>query len=294
MMNFEEAGSVLRAEREKRHLSLEDVATQLKISARQLRAIEAGDIDSLPHPVYAKGFIRSYATWLGINVEDARKAMASEHEDESDSSEPELQMDTQPRRSSGALLAFLAICAIAGGAYYVWQSGMLDFLLEKQPAAVSVHETLPTADSYIAAKEAARAEKAQNVPERPVESPSAAVQPGTVSPREEPAPKVENTAPAEQIAPLDSPAKKETATQSGHHKLVITAIEECWVHSNADKTDTRQFSLRKGDTFALTFVDSLELKLGNAGGVRLRYDGQDLDAPGTSGQVKTISFPPAD
>ena len=53
---------------------------------------------------------------------------------------------------------------------------------------------------------------------------------------------------------------------TGPHKVIITATEECWVHSNADHTDTRQFSLRKGDTFALTFSKSLELKLGNAGG----------------------------
>ena len=83
------------------------------------------------------------------------------------------------------------------------------------------------------------------------------------------------------------------ALPPGQHKVVITATEECWVHSNADNTDTRQFSLRKGDTFALTFTKSLELKLGNAGGVRIRYNGQDMPAPGQSGQVRTLTFPPA-
>ena len=82
--------------------------------------------------------------------------------------------------------------------------------------------------------------------------------------------------------------------QPGTHKLIITATEECWVHSSADKTDTRQFSLRKGDTFALTFSKSLELKLGNAGGVRLRYDGEELPQAGQSGQVRNLTFPPAD
>ena len=76
--------------------------------------------------------------------------------------------------------------------------------------------------------------------------------------------------------------------------LIITPTEECWIHSNADKTDTRQFSLHKGDTFALTFSKSLELKLGNAGGVRLRYDGEDLPPAGQSGQVRNLVFPPAD
>ena len=83
-------------------------------------------------------------------------------------------------------------------------------------------------------------------------------------------------------------------TPAGQHKLIITATEECWIHSSADKTDTRQFSLRKGDTFALTFSKSLELKLGNAGGVRLRYDGEELPQAGQSGQVRNLTFPPAD
>ncbi|MBO6171460.1 MAG: DUF4115 domain-containing protein, partial [Desulfovibrio sp.] len=83
------------------------------------------------------------------------------------------------------------------------------------------------------------------------------------------------------------------APSESTHKVVITAIEECWVHSSADKTDTRQFSLRRGDTFALTFSTSLELKLGNAGGVRLRYDGEELPPAGRAGQVRTLSFPPA-
>ena len=71
-MNFEEAGAALRQEREKRHISLEEVANQLKISPRQLKALEEGDVDSLPHQAYAKGFIRSYASWLGLNPSDLR------------------------------------------------------------------------------------------------------------------------------------------------------------------------------------------------------------------------------
>ena len=105
-----------------------------------------------------------------------------------------------------------------------------------------------------------------------------------------------STAPA---TPAASAAASSAASQGsdvpvGAHKLIITATEECWVHSSADKTDTRQFSLHKGDTFALTFSKSLELKLGNAGGVRLRYDGEELPPAGQSGQVRNLVFPPAD
>jgi cytoskeleton protein RodZ len=80
--------------------------------------------------------------------------------------------------------------------------------------------------------------------------------------------------------------------RENQRNLVVTALAECWVHSTADNTETRQFSLRKGDTFALTFSKKLVLRLGNAGGVRIRLDGQDLAPPGEVGQVKTLTFPP--
>lgn len=153
-MNFEETGAILRSEREKRHLSVDDVANSLKISARQLRAIEAGDINSLPHPVYAKGFIRSYAAWLGINVEEARRGI--ERQRLEPAAESEAEPEGKPAPGPRALLLFLGICALAGGLYYAWQSGALDFLLKGKEETVSVQATLPSAESYMAAKDAAR------------------------------------------------------------------------------------------------------------------------------------------
>lgn len=86
----------------------------------------------------------------------------------------------------------------------------------------------------------------------------------------------------------------EAALPPGMHQIVLTAEASCWVHANADKTDTREFTLQEGETFAMPFRESLTLRLGNAGGVRIKYDGRDMPSPGKSGQVKNISFPPAE
>ena len=51
--------------------------------------------------------------------------------------------------------------------------------------------------------------------------------------------------------------------------------------------------VRKGDIITLEFAKALEVKLGNAGGVQVSYDGTELPAPGQAGQVKTLVFPPA-
>ncbi len=78
----------------------------------------------------------------------------------------------------------------------------------------------------------------------------------------------------------------------GQHQVVVTADAECWLHANADGTVTREFSLKKGETFAMPFKKTLVLKLGNAGGVRIKYDGVEQASPGKSGEVKTVRFPP--
>lgn len=86
----------------------------------------------------------------------------------------------------------------------------------------------------------------------------------------------------------------EAVLPAGTHQIVLTAEASCWVHANADNTDTREFTLKAGETFAMPFKKSLTLRLGNAGGVKIKYDGRDMPSPGKSGQVKTITFPPAD
>jgi cytoskeleton protein RodZ len=60
------AGAQLRAAREAGGLSIADVAARLKLSGRQIEAIEAEDWKSLPEPTFTRGFIRGYARLVGI------------------------------------------------------------------------------------------------------------------------------------------------------------------------------------------------------------------------------------
>lgn len=69
-MDLRNLGSLLREERERRGLSLDEVSDKIKISKSCLAAIEEGDEERLPHPVYAKGFIRNYARLLEVDNEE--------------------------------------------------------------------------------------------------------------------------------------------------------------------------------------------------------------------------------
>lgn len=300
-MTFEEFGAALRAEREKRGLDIDDIADQLKINPRQLRALESGDIDSLPHPAYARGFIRSYANFLGMSKEEIHQALdniqSQPLKQPSQASDIQVQdPHPEPQAKKGKGLLILAIlCILGGGGYYAWHEGYVQEFMDQHINTGQDRDELQSADSAMAEKDAARTREPEKS-EPPREEPSHALPIGQTVPAPMAVEGVPDNTPAEAATEAISSAAAEepqaTSQDSGKHKLIITAIEECWINSTADKTDTRQFSLRKGDTFALPFSESLQLKLGNAGGVRLRYDGRDLPPAGTSGQVKTITFPP--
>lgn len=61
-----EIGSHLRNLRAKKGLSLEEIATKTMVQQRFLDAIEKGEIEQLPEPLYIRGFIRRFAEALGI------------------------------------------------------------------------------------------------------------------------------------------------------------------------------------------------------------------------------------
>jgi cytoskeletal protein RodZ len=63
-------GSRLREARERKGLSLEDVARTTRISRGYLQALEEDDSDKLPSEAYAKGFLRVYAQFLNVAAEE--------------------------------------------------------------------------------------------------------------------------------------------------------------------------------------------------------------------------------
>lgn len=64
-------GASLRRERELRSIPLEDVAKATNIQLIYLQALEEDDYDKLPHSTFVRGFIRSYARYIGLNPDNA-------------------------------------------------------------------------------------------------------------------------------------------------------------------------------------------------------------------------------
>jgi cytoskeletal protein RodZ len=67
-MSTELLGKALTEARIARGLTLRDVERDTRISLKYLQALEDGEIEELPAPVYARAFTRTYAQYLGLNA----------------------------------------------------------------------------------------------------------------------------------------------------------------------------------------------------------------------------------
>ena len=68
-------GDVLRQARTNRGYTLADVERDTKINRLYIEALEAARWEALPAPVYARGFMRSYARYLGLDADEAARAV---------------------------------------------------------------------------------------------------------------------------------------------------------------------------------------------------------------------------
>ena len=105
-----ELGSSLREARVRRELTLGDVAEETRIRSRYLQALEDERFELLPGPIYAKGFLRAYADYLGLDsqlfVDEYNARFA---EEEPLPAPRQLELRTRPRRREVVAAAVLVV-----------------------------------------------------------------------------------------------------------------------------------------------------------------------------------------
>lgn len=90
-------GSLLKTERERQNIKLEDLSERLKISAPYLQSIESGTTDGLPSELYFSLFAKSYAESLGIDY--ARTVEAIKFDVEESEKKPEKTKNGDKKQS---------------------------------------------------------------------------------------------------------------------------------------------------------------------------------------------------
>ena len=133
-----EIGSSLRQARRHRRLELADVERSTHIRVRYLAALEEERFDVLPSPAYVRGFLRTYAEFVGLDG----GLLVDEYNERFAPPEEELQpiAPSPIRRGGGEALRRATVLLVAGAAAtaVVWQLGFSSS--EPQPVTTSFGE----------------------------------------------------------------------------------------------------------------------------------------------------------
>ncbi|WP_199031137.1 RodZ family helix-turn-helix domain-containing protein [Ralstonia sp. ASV6] len=159
----------LRAGRERQRLTVEDLATRLKVAPGKLLAVEAADVGALPDMTFAKGLIRAYARVLQVDVDDQLVRLNARAPvtniglrpegglGESFSDKPSF---SKRRGGGGWLIGLLVAVVVAGGALVGMDRLKQWFAAQTaatQTTESAAKETAPPVEQQPASAEAAQA-----------------------------------------------------------------------------------------------------------------------------------------
>lgn len=119
---YPSVGEQLRAAREEKGFSLEDLAAETRIPRRHLESLEASDWEKLPAPTYTIGFAKSYASAVGLDRADIGEQLRGEMGGyRTDTATIETFESVDPARTMPKWLVFAAIGAvILAVAVFTW------------------------------------------------------------------------------------------------------------------------------------------------------------------------------
>jgi transcriptional regulator with XRE-family HTH domain len=236
----ESFGDYLRREREYRHITLDELSKATKIRKFYLDAIERDEYKLLPGGSYLKGFVRSYAKYIGIDPDDTILRLES-YLKQYEAKKTPVPVKQTIKKSTGIYI----IVAIAGILILIALAGVM----KKEKKIETVKEVKKT--EIVQKKE-----------------PVVTVQPET---------KTDVLSPEQQ--------KNEKL------RLTIKAKEKTWVMVKRDNEKPFDVILWEGDVANWYAEERISLRIGNAQGVEITYNGIPLKNLGAKGEVVGIILP---
>lgn len=271
----EKIGDNLRAAREAANATLDDISALLKIRSDHLQALENDDFERLPGSVYAIGFIRTYATHLGLNagelIERYKAAVAVPHlEDQG----PNPQTEYEP--VSGGLKIAIGVAAVFV-VYILWLIA---------GGAGDVEKNSRIAEATAPPIETPVAPAPQALPEKPStdETASAPAAPERFGEGVAASPPVNNVdAPAVEVKEI-SPLANETADVA---IIEIRAARRTWMRIESNEGRVLFSSIiRKGEGFTLD-DGAYTLATRDAGALEFFVNDASVGSVGRRGQILT-------
>jgi cytoskeleton protein RodZ len=264
MEETESLGRYLKRERELRKISLRDVAKSTRVRESYLQALEEDRLDRLPAPIFVKGFLQSYARYVGLDSDAVllRFRTLLKGSQVTPQAEP-------PRRAFSINRNWW----VMGGAGLVVLFGIILIFLgpfgSKSPQP-------DTHSPVLAGKEPGGVARTK-VPGSNEKAPAAIK---TAASGAEATPQTE-----ERKLPPSGAEKKLLS-------VGIKAVEKTWLHIQSSESPDMDAILQPGENLSVRDGQRIEMRIGNAGGLELTFNGTLLEKLGPSGEVVTLIFTP--
>ena len=284
-------GQQLRQERERRGISLADIAKETCIGKRHLEAIESGDTKTMPRDFFYRSFVRQYSQFLGLDAKDIEAGL-----------DLEMGVTTTP--------AAMAAAAAASGAPSGRVKSILTPAVAKPAAAkpalfaervarpadpsprIFLQESRTSAPWLILAGLLLAGSISYLAWDRVSGAVTTAVkQPIPAATRTVAEPVALATAPPTITATSPNGTVVEaTKLPSGSLKLIISAKEPAWIQLDADGKALFVGLLEAGQSREVENAQEAKLLTGNAGGIEVLQNGKPITGLGSRGEVRTVVF----
>ncbi len=260
--------SELKSERERRNITLAQIAAETRINLRYLQCLEEGRYNDLPGGMYNRAFLRAYCEVVGLDQDKILRQYEAELSpvvEKPAKSKKILPLQTIVSKRHPLVTWSVMLLLSMSGLFISrkWIASVFSPYFLRAPAAdsstVSLRDTSALTSS--AAKEAVDSDSSS-----PDESESATSTAGQG--------KDDTTLnPAQPGAPL---------------RLEVEATEKCWISIDSDGRPTVRRLLEPGETRTFGASEQFAIIIGNAGGVRLKINGKLAKPLGKSGDVVKV------
>ena len=267
-------GERFRAAREARGLTLSDVAEHIRIRSVYLAAIEDENWAAIGAPVYIRGFLRTYARFLGLDAEEVVADFNSQASAPPPPIPPVpgappkttyLAEEEPPSRHLSPMIWVASLIAVVLIAFIVYNEAMLR---QRQTASVLPSNTASAAVSATASAAVTEVAAANTSPSPDLSGSPEATDSGSPSPAA--------SAPASPSA-------------DGASTLEVRLSASSWLRVTVDGNVSMEGTFPAG-TVRQFRGKTARLRIGNAGGVEIIVDGKSLGTLGAAGDVVERSF----
>lgn len=271
-------GEMLKAAREAKGVSLLEAEAETKIRKRYLEALENEEFHIIPGVVYARGFLKTYAGYLGLDQKEVITVFRMLNTAEE---------NEQPRRTTVNQVKYKSYSSPRRRKKLKWKPSLLTVVLAAAAVVtLLLFDNLWNNDGGSAINPPKNTQDAISKSE-PVTAPKETGKPpGTNGQSSVPA-TVYGSGYGQVRNPL--PAPNPAAGQQVN--LVLTTKEqESWIRVVADGVQKYSGIMGPGQVQNFNAKDKIYVKLGNAGAVEVNYNGQNLGVLGPPGKVKEREF----